>query len=131
MSFKTLNKDVLAQVADEFAVDLAEGATKDKMIEALLESGVTWDMYKDAFPDVEDLPDVEVSEAKVQAPFARKEPNVLLRMRRANSTYETRGYRFTRDNPFLPVTVDAANWILDNEDGFSIASPREAEEFYS
>jgi hypothetical protein len=52
-------------------------------------------------------------------------------MSRQNPTYEIRGYRFTRQHPFVPVTEDDANWILENVEGFSIASPREAKEFYS
>jgi hypothetical protein len=134
LSFETLNKDVLVQVADEFAVDLTDKKTKAKIVTALEEDGVTWAMYQDAFPSVEDQPDAEPADGP--APVSHMslkpaQPNVLLRMKRMNPTYETRGYRFTRENPFLPVDVDAANWILENEEGFAIASPREAEEFYS
>jgi hypothetical protein len=52
-------------------------------------------------------------------------------MTRQNGTYEVRGHKFTKVHPFLPVSEDDANYILDNIEGFKIATPREAEEYYS
>ena len=132
MSFQTLKKDILRQVAEDFAVELEEDATKAEIIAALSEDGVTWDMYKEAYPEVTELPDKEDDEEVVDGPkFAASAPTVLLKMERANGTYQVRGYRFTREHPYLPVKEDDANYILENIDGFKIASPRDAQEYYS
>jgi hypothetical protein len=137
MSFETLNNDVLRQVAEEFAVDLGEKDTKKVMVSKLLEDGITWEMYKEAFPDVMDLPDetpdapVVSTPVKEEPTLVRQEPKVLLKMERENPRFEIRGYVFSKDHPFLPVSEDDANYILSNLDGFRIAMPKEAEDFYS
>jgi hypothetical protein len=135
-NFQTLKKDLLAKVAEEFAVDLPEdldSITKAQIIAALAEDGVTWDMYKQAFPSEMDQPNVDnpipAPAVTKEAPAAKR--TVLLRMGRANPRYDVRGYTFTREHPYLPVDEDNANWILDNVEGFYVASPREVDEFYS
>jgi len=52
-------------------------------------------------------------------------------MTRANGTFVIRGYKFTKDHPFLPVREEDAVYLTENIEGFKIANPREAEEFYS
>lgn len=144
MSFIKLHTDVLTQVADHFGVDLESVEKTEKgdykrpqLIKAISQSGITWEMYKAAFPDPEDLPEVEQNVAEnVAAPVeekspVREEPKVLLRMHRANSVYTIRGYKFTREHPFLPVTQSDAEYIISNEEGFRVALPSEAEAFYS
>lgn len=142
MSFKQLNKDVLSQVAEEFAVEWThEDPTKEQMLKDLEEEGVTWKMYKDAFPDPEDEPEVE--DVKVSAveedndpttaakKFVNKKREVLVKMTRQNGTYQVRGYHFTRAHPFLPVSEDDADYLVEVVGGFKIAGPREVEEYYS
>lgn len=140
--FEALHEDVLDQVADEFGVDFEEGWTAKQKVAALIEDGVTWEMYKQSFPDIDDLeeaeeeekPDLVIQETpkrRGRKPVVRPEPTVLLKMERANPKFEIRGYSFTRAHPFLPVTEDDAAFILNHEEGFRIAMPREVEEFYS
>lgn len=136
MSFKQLKKDILFQVAEDFAVDLPEGdrddITKDQIIDALSDDGVTWDMYKKAFPSVDDQEDKPADPAvEPEVDFKAPEKKVLLKMKRANGTFVVRGYKFTKAHPFLPVSEEDANYITENIEGFSVANPREAEEFYS
>ena len=137
MSFQTLKKDILLQVAEDFAVDLPEDPTKADIISAFANDGVTWDMYKEAFPEVTELEDDEDKTAKANdesettKKFKAPEHSILLKMTRGNGTYQVRGYKFTREHPFVLVTEDDANYILENIDGFKIASPREASEYYS
>jgi hypothetical protein len=143
MSFVKLNTDVLKQVADHFGIDLEEidkdskGEPKRQaLIKSFSENGVSWEMYKAAFPDPEDLPEVEKVEAVNEEPVVEKspvrdQPQVLLRMHRTNGVYEVRGYKFTREHPFLPVSQDDAEFIVANHEGFRVALPSEAEEFYS
>ena len=134
MSFETVKKDILIQAAEEFGVDITKATTRPLIIAALTEDGVTWEMYKSAFVDIDDIPSVLEDEPTKEKPVsvpAVPQNTVLLKMTRENGTYEVRGYRFTKANPFLPVTEEAANYILENEHGFRIASPRDAQQFYS
>lgn len=136
MSYEQLNNDVLRQVAEHFGVDLEPKDTKKVIIGKLVEDGVSWDMYKEAFPDIEDIPDepqpeAPVEEKKEEPATVRPKPTVLLKMERQNPLFEIRGYSFSKDHPFLPVTEEDANYIISNIEGFRIAMPKEAEEFYS
>lgn len=131
-----MNNDVLRQVAEHFGVDLEPKDTKKVIIGKLVEDGVSWDMYKEAFPDIEDIPDepqpeASVEEKKEEPATVRPKPTVLLKMERQNPLFEIRGYSFSKDHPFLPVTEEDANYIISNIEGFRIAMPKEAEEFYS
>lgn len=136
-SFVTLNKDVLQQVANEFGVEwTTEDPKKNEMIKDLEDEGVTWAMYKDAFPDpTDDEPEDDEPEVQEKtesaAEFKTQPKKVLVKMTRANGTFEVRGYRFTKAHPFLPVSEEDANYIVGNLEGFAIATPGEAEEYYS
>jgi|SRR6476469_9217777 len=145
MSFKQLNKDVLEQVAEEFAVEWSnQDPTKNEMIKDLEDEGVTWDMYKQAFPDPEDQDETpstsEADEASGDSAdvlaatknFSQSSGNkVLVRMTRGNGTFQVRGYSFTKAHPFLPVSADDAEYLVNDLGGFKIATPREADEYYS
>jgi hypothetical protein len=133
MIFENLSKTELRKVAEEFGVEIEDGAKKHEMITAIETDGVTWDMYKKAFPDVEEPAEQvqQTNEAPVESKPVKASDQVLMKMTRKNPTYEIRGHRFTRKHPFALVSSDDANYIVENIDGFRIASPREAEEFYS
>jgi hypothetical protein len=142
MSFIKLNTDVLTQVADHFGVDIDDVEKTDKgelkrqpLIKAITNSGITWEMYKQAFPDIEDLPEVEkpvaTNEKTEEKSPVREEPKVLLRMLRSNPLFEVRGYKFSKDHPFNAVAQSDAEYIIANYEGFRVALPSEAEEFYS
>lgn len=141
--FMTLNKDVLLQVAEHFGVDLPEvenekDLTKAIIIAEFVEQGVTWEIYKEAFPDIEDIPDEPRVDVKTPEPeeddlveeFKKPEQTVLLKMERQNPLLQIRGYTFKRDHPFVPVSQADAEYILTHETGFKIAMPSEAEAFY-
>ena len=139
MAFKQLNKDVLITVAEDFAVELPFGVDDDKLtknviIKALEDDGITWKMYKEAFPDVEDQPEVvheDDDKTGAAAEFKPTPQKVLVKMTRANGTFEIRGYKFTKTHPFLPVDADDADYLVTQQEGFAIATPREVEEYYS
>lgn len=132
MIFENLNKTELRAVAEEFGVEFGEGFKKKDMINAIQEDGVTWDMYKQAFPDdEEDEPVQETAPVTAPVKTAKATDQVLMKMVRRNPTYEIRGHKFTRKHPFALVSSDDANYIIEHIEGFRIASPREAEEFYS
>lgn len=144
MSFQTLNKDVLQDVANEFGVEWShENPTKAQMLKDFEEEGITWDLYKKAFPDpddddveeeatVEAVEEVNVEEVKAAAVKAQQRPAmVLVKMERTNPTYEVRGYRFTQSHPYLVVKSEDADFLVTSKAGFRMATPSEVEQYYS
>ena len=151
MSLTKLTKKELVRTAQEdFGVEVDKTRDKAGIIEQLVENGVTWDMYLEENPDErakyeqpvpdnvirhavseeEVLPDVYYPERKLPSLAEVEESLVLIRMVRANPLYEIRGYRFTKDNPFVLVKEEDADHILLEEDGFRQATPRELKEYY-
>lgn len=137
MSFESLSNDLLRQAAEEFAVDVQPTDTKKMLVSKIMEAGVNFDMYKQAFPDPMEEPDLVLPDAtELQKEFplpvpVPKRQIVLLKMERANPSFAIRGYNFTKAHPFLPVEESDAAYIIHNEDGFRVALPSEAEAFYS
>jgi hypothetical protein len=118
----------LREIAEAFAVEL-DGATKKADILArLVEEGVT-DEVLGQFEDAEHV------EAEVEAPAPKKVaagPQVLVKMLKANPTYEIRGHRFTSEHPYVAMSEDDAQDIFDLEPrGFAVATPKEVQEYYS
>ncbi|QIN94581.1 hypothetical protein PP460_gp223 [Streptomyces phage Muntaha] len=131
MSFETLKKEDLLKIAEEFGSDVKASDTKAVIIAALNEDGVTWEQAAQLDKQVAEK-DAELKAEKKAADAEAKaqEEQALLRMMRENSTFEIRGYRFTKSHPFAVVAASDAEWIVDNVEGFRYATPREAQEFY-
>lgn len=142
----------LRAIADEeFAVEVGEKASKAEVLAALVESGVTFDMYLSLHPEL--TPEEEVVEApsgvvtaaqmqeqpveeeevrivvKEEVPLQSRE-EWLIKMTRENPLYEVRGHRFTQENPFALVNPEDAEYLLTKEDGFRQASPSELQQYY-
>lgn len=136
MSFDTLKIDELRQIAESFGADVEDAKTKAEVIAALTEEGITYDMFK-SFQDAEheDVEDQDETEAPVRPsgkkPKKSNEPTILVKMERKNYTYETHGYTFTYDHPFVAVPEKTAQDIFDTQAGFRPATPREVQEYYS
>ena len=149
MSFESLKVAELRRAADEdFAVEVGEKASKPEVLAALVESGVTWDMYLAQHPEA--APDAEepvqdngvITSTSMAAPalatkvvvreelplFGKEE--WLVKMVRANPLYEVRGHRFTQENPFALVNPADAEYLLTREEGFRQATPSELQEYY-
>lgn len=127
MSFETLKKEELLEVAEEFGVDVEKTDTKAVIIAAIAEDGVTWEDAAKFNKSVAEK-DVVVKEEKAEA--KANGPKDLLKMTRENGTYEIRGISFKKDHPFALVPSEDAEWIVENIEGFRYATPREAQEFY-
>lgn len=136
--FEELTVPELKAVAEQFAVDL-DGITKKADIVAEIKTlGVTWQMYADTLEPVEEDEPVELTALDV-APLAEDaaepveeedEELIVVKMVRANFTYEIRGYRFTRQHPYALVKEEDADYLVEVDGGFRMASPREIREFY-
>jgi hypothetical protein len=131
MSFETLKVAELKQIADDFAVDAENLKSKNDIIAALAEEGVTWAVYKKTLKDVEDAEDIS---DEVLPKFDPKkdlnEDTVLVRMTRANFRYDILGHTFTKDHPFVAMNEKDAQQIFDREEGFRLATPKEVQEYY-
>jgi hypothetical protein len=59
------------------------------------------------------------------------EDKTLLKMIRNNPVYETRGYRFTRNMPYVFVKNEDVDFLIEVEGGFAVAKPSEVESFFN
>jgi len=132
MSFETLKVAELKKIAEDFAVDTEGLKNKADLIAALSEEGVTYSVYAKT---IEVLEESEVESDEVLPKFDSKKDqpkdSVLVRMTRANFRYDILGYTFTKDHPFIAMKEEDAQKIFDVEEGFRLATPREAQDFYS
>ena len=132
MSFSELKVTELKKVADSFGVDLEGSKNKQEIIAILEEEGITYQMYK-KFDDA-DKQEPQISEfEKVQREKKIMKPTetVLVKMERMNHSYQTNGYTFTQDHPYVAMTEKEAQGIFDSQPGFRLATPREAQEYYA
>jgi hypothetical protein len=138
-----MDEEQLRTVAETFGVEL-DGRWKEKrIVEELLAEGITWDMWTESnaafIPELID----EVHDLKEDDPEPEPEPVVdtterfnsknaveLLKMERWNPQYNILGYKFTREHPFMLMKPEDAMWIMAHEEGFRLATPEEAKEFY-
>jgi len=131
MELIDLKKEELLKAADAFGVDVKPTDTKKVIVDELVESGIDIEAYNKFFA-VEEDDSVEEDSAAVVVNNTQKAvlDGVLMKMTRANASYEVRGYKFTREHPFAVVDRKNADWIFENERGFVMATPKEAESYY-
>jgi hypothetical protein len=148
-SFNDLELDELRKTAiEDFAVDIKATDNKKTVLAALLEDGVKWEQYATlkglntvksnapapppvgVFEQPTPVADAEVEIITAQ-PLPKTEQKYLIRMDRENVRYDVRGHKFTKEHPYALVDPEDANYILEQEKGFRMATPRELEEFYS
>lgn len=131
MSFETLKIAELKKIAEDFAVDVDGLKSKNDVIAALADEGVTWAVYAKTLDIKEEEEDEEESLPKFDKKNLDKKDSVLVRMTRANFRYDILGHTFTKEHPFVAMTDNDAQAIFDKEDGFRLATPKEVQEFYS
>jgi hypothetical protein len=131
MSFETLKLSEIKKIAEDFGVDIESLKSKVDIIAALSEEGVTWAVYSKTLKDVDDAKEEIEILPKFDSKKAQDKDSVLVRMERANFRYDTLGYTFTQDHPFVAMTEDEAQAIFDKEEGFRLATPKEAQDFYN
>jgi hypothetical protein len=132
MSFTDLKVTELRKIADSFGVDAEGSKTKQEIIALLEEEGITYQMY-DKFSGAE-KEEVEVPEFEKKArekKIMKTTETVLVKMDRMNHSYNTGGYTFTQEHPFVAMSESDAQSIFDSQDGFRPATPREVQEFYA
>ncbi len=128
MSFDTLKVAELKQIAEDFAVDVADQKGKKDIIAALAEEGVTWAIYQKSKAIEEEELEMNETLPKAAPKAVKEEDMVLVKMNRANFSYEIMGHRFTKEHPFIAMDKDTAQAIFDKEEGFVLATPAEVQE---
>lgn len=72
----------------------------------------------------------KAASAKPAAKTVVPEEKTLLKMTRNNPVYEVRGYRFTRNMPYVYVNNADVDFLIEVEGGFAVAKPSEVEKFF-
>jgi len=132
MSFSDLKISELKKAAESFGVDLDGSKTKTEIVALLEEEGITYQMY-DKFTNVEKQ-DIEISEVEKkqrEKKIMKTENSVLVKMERGNHSYQAMGHTFTQEHPFVAMSESDAQNIFDTQQGFRLATPREAQDFYA
>lgn len=131
MSFETLKVSELKKIAEDFGVEIDGLKNKTDIIAALSEEGVTWAVYQKTVEKIEEEEDMSADVlAKPEVKKANPEDTVLVKMERQNYSYETHGFTFTKEHPYVAMDKDTAQEIFDKEEGFRLATPKEVQEFY-
>lgn len=132
MSFLDLKISDLRKTADSFGVDTSGAKTKQEIAALLEEEGITYQMF-DKFNKAEketiEIPEFE--KAKREKKVMKTQDTVLVKMDRDNHSYQTMGYTFSQQHPFVAMTESEAQRIFDTQQGFRLATPREAQEYYN
>ena len=121
----------LKKIAEDFAVDTEGLKNKADIIAALSEEGVTFAIYAKTLDVKEEEAEMTENEVLPKPDKTQSKDNVLVRMERANFRYDIIGYTFTKEHPFVAMKEEDAQKIFDVEEGFRLATPREAQEFYN
>lgn len=128
MSFDTMKINELKGLAESFGVDIENAKTKKELIAALTEEGVTYESYA-KFAGAETV-ELKIDKKK-EKEILKPQKTILVKMDRMNHSYQAMGYTFTQQHPFVAMSEDDAQKIFDTQTGFRLATPREAQEFYS
>lgn len=133
MTFSQLKVDELRKFADQYLINnqLSSKPSKNEIISALEEEHIEWSAYQ-KFIGSEDVTEKKENTA-VEENIVNKFSSspVLVKMERQNPTFEIMGFKFTKENPYKVMDEDSAQKIMDLHEGFRLASPREAKEYYN
>lgn len=135
--FEDLTVPELRGVAEQFAVDLDGKTKKADIIAEIKDMGVDWEMYKASLEPEEEEPvelavldDTPLENDETPVEEDEDDDYVVIKMTRVNFTYEARGHRFSRSHPYALVKEEDADYLIEVDGGFRMASPRELKEFY-
>lgn len=126
MSLSTLNKKELTKLAKAADVPLEGNETNKQIVTKLEENNVSFEYYvKSVLKKDEEADEDDAAEQLFES------SDVLIKMERKNPSFQAFGQVFTREHPYAIVSEETAQQIIDNYEGFRLASPAEAKSFYS
>lgn len=129
MSFNNLKLAELRAVAEGFGVEVPPKTSKANLIALLLEEGVSYQDYE-RFSAVE-KEEPEPQPGRPKTLDFNDEQTILVKMERANFSYQVEGITFTKEHPFVALPSSIAERIFIQHAGFRPAYPNEVREFYS
>lgn len=138
---KAYTKPELLAYAAKFGTDVPHNTTKKDVAALLAGDGINLELIAGQEQEEEDYDPLELGlqplapGEELETPAAEAasddEGLVLVKMIRLNRTYEIRGYVFKTTHPFALVKESDADYLIEVDGGFQMASPREAREYYS
>ena len=117
----------LTQLFDEFAInfpDSEEAPTKKELLSELAEAGITNSVIKEWESKAESADELNVDEEELVT------GDVVVQMNRNNSLFSWKKYRFTTETRFLPMPREDAFELIQEYDGFRIASREEIKRYF-
>lgn len=123
MSLSQLNKSQLEALAEKADLELDGTETNKQIVAKLKDNNISYDFYKKVILDEENSEDES-------SPLFTNSP-LLLKMDRKNPSFQAHGHVFTREHPYVLVSEEEAQRIIDDFEGFRLAAPAEAKAFYS
>jgi hypothetical protein len=132
MSFTDLKITELKKVAESFAIEIEGLKTKQEIIAVLEEEGISYQMYaKFDNAEKEEIKVPELEKKKREQKIMKTTNQILVKMERNNHSYQTGGHEFSQEHPFVAMSETDAQRIFDTQEGFRLATPREAQEYYA
>lgn len=125
MSLSTLNKKELTKLAKAADVSLEGNETNKQIVAKLEENNVSFEYYVKSVLKKDEEDEDDAAEQLFES------SDVLIKMERKNPSFQAYGQVFTREHPYAIVSEETAQQIIDNYEGFRLASPAEAKSFYS
>lgn len=124
-SFNQLSRQQLNDAAERFGVSVDNRWSANTLAAKLIEAGVTIDQIQGA----EEILGTATSTPALDK-FDSEGSRVVLFMDRPNRSFSIMGHKFTQEHPYVVMDEDEALTIIELSEGFRIAHPTEAANFY-
>ncbi len=118
------------QFADQLALPVEDDEEEDEEDGGLITSDATPAKGRAAKKTAAKKAVAKKAAARPAAKTVVPEEKTLLKMTRNNPVYEVRGYRFTRNMPYVYVNNVDVDFLIEVEGGFTVAKPSEVEKFF-
>lgn len=127
-NFNELSYQQLVHAAETLADITVDARWSSKTLASkLIEAGVTIDQIEAA----EKVLGVTAPESNDAASkFSAGDKRQVVKMDRPNKSFSIMGHKFTADHPYVVMDEDEAMMICEIAEGFRIAHPNEAANFY-
>lgn len=126
-SFNELSMQQLTEAAERLGLEVDKRWSLNTLSGKMIEAGITIDQIKSS-GEVLGYDNTESAADKFSSNASGG--RVVLKMDRPNASYSIMGHRFTRDHPYVVMDEEEAIVICELDDGFHIAHPTEAANFY-
>lgn len=133
-NFNELKKEQLLEAAAMFGVEVRNTMNKEEIVARLNSDGVTFHAYESITRTGEEEKPAVAPRSTPVASIDTADTaggKVLVKMERKNYSFEVRGHRFSRQNPFALVDEDDADYLVNSLGGFRPALKSEVQNYYA